>query len=301
MIVLHGYRLVYVRTRKTGSTSLEIALSRLAGPDDIVTALSPRDEALRREAGGRPPQNHFHPGLVPGPGPVAQGIAGRVRFHNHMPACHIRAELGDQWDRYVTFTVERSPYDKVTSLYFHQYRDPSDRPPIDYFIETGEFADALNWPLYTDTGSRVIVDHVLRDEALDDGFDQLVAAGLPDLDLPRAKAHFRPPHSHYRDVLTSAARRAIEAVYAPEFEMHGYGLGDDPTLDRFDDAARALALARGPIGSADLVTVLAAQVATLASIIAGPHGDPEPMYTALIRDQVDHARQQRDAQQSVSD
>ncbi|MFJ1845004.1 MULTISPECIES: hypothetical protein [unclassified Streptomyces] len=81
----------------------------------------------------------------------------------------------------------------------------------------------------------------------------------------------------------------------------GIGLGDDPTLDRFDDAARALALARGPIGSADLVTVLAAQVATLASIIAGPNGDPEPMYTALIRDQVDHARQQRDAQQSVSD
>ncbi|MFD9604774.1 hypothetical protein [Streptomyces sp. NPDC059970] len=81
----------------------------------------------------------------------------------------------------------------------------------------------------------------------------------------------------------------------------GIGLGDEPTLDRLDDAARALALARGPIGSADLVTVLAAQVATLASIIAGPHGDPEAMYTGLIRDQVDLARRQRDAEKSISE
>ncbi|MFF9436837.1 hypothetical protein ACF1BP_24230 [Streptomyces sp. NPDC014735] len=222
MIVLHDYQIVYVRTRKTASTSVEIALSRFAGPGDIVTALSPRDEALRREAGGRPPQNHLHPGLIPGPEPVAPGIAGRVRFHNHMPGRHIRAELGDQWDRYVTFTVERSPYDKVTSLYFHRHRDPSARPPIDHFIETGEFADALNWPLYTDTDNRVIVDHVLRHEALREGLAQLAAAGLPDLDLPRAKAHFRPPNSHYRDVLTPSARRAIEDVYAQEFDAHGY-------------------------------------------------------------------------------
>ncbi|MEU0698124.1 hypothetical protein ABZ349_29665 [Streptomyces niveus] len=35
-----------------------------------------------------------------------------------------------------------------------------------------------------------------------------------------------------------------------------FSLGDEPTLNRFDDAVRALALARGPVGSADLVTVL---------------------------------------------
>ncbi|MEU7665677.1 hypothetical protein [Streptomyces lincolnensis] len=33
----------------------------------------------------------------------------------------------------------------------------------------------------------------------------------------------------------------------------GIGLGDDPTIDRLDDAARTLVLARGPLGSADLV------------------------------------------------
>ncbi|MER5985705.1 hypothetical protein [Streptomyces sp. NPDC001787] len=222
MIVLHSRRLAYIRTRKTASTSLEIALSRLAGPDDIVTALSPRDEALRKQEGGRPPQNHLHPGLTPGPTPVAPGIAGRVRFHNHMPARHIATELGELWDTYTTFTVERSPYDKVVSLYFHRHRDPADRPPVDHFVETGEFTDALNWPLYTSTGGDIIVDHVLRHETLTQDLARLTTAGLPVLALPHAKSQFRPHSTGYRDVLTPAARRAVETVYAPEFEAHGY-------------------------------------------------------------------------------
>ncbi|MCX4403745.1 MULTISPECIES: hypothetical protein [unclassified Streptomyces] len=55
----------------------------------------------------------------------------------------------------------------------------------------------------------------------------------------------------------------------------GIGLGDDTTIDRLDDAARTLVLARGPIGSADLVTVLAVQVGILAGVIAGRHSTPE--------------------------
>lgn len=81
----------------------------------------------------------------------------------------------------------------------------------------------------------------------------------------------------------------------------GIGLGDDPTLDQLDDAARALALARGPEGSADLVTVLATQVAALVGTIVSPHGDPEAMFTDLIRDRVDLARQQRDTRRRISE
>ncbi|MGW4078483.1 hypothetical protein ACWELB_34250 [Streptomyces asiaticus] len=81
----------------------------------------------------------------------------------------------------------------------------------------------------------------------------------------------------------------------------GIGLGDDPTIDRLDDAARTLILARGPIGSADLVTVLAVQVGILAGVIAGPHGNPETVYTNLVREHVDHARQQRDVRRNASE
>lgn len=78
------------------------------------------------------------------------------------------------------------------------------------------------------------------------------------------------------------------------------GLVDESALDRLDDAARALVLARGPAGSADLVTVLATQVARLARHIAGPY-DPDAVFTGLIREQVDRARQQQKARKGVSE
>ncbi|GGZ39669.1 zinc finger domain-containing protein [Streptomyces bluensis] len=79
----------------------------------------------------------------------------------------------------------------------------------------------------------------------------------------------------------------------------GFALADESTLDRLDDAAHALVLARGPTGSADLVTVLATQVARLASHIAGPNA-PDAVFTGLIREQIDRARQQQKARKSAS-
>ena len=81
----------------------------------------------------------------------------------------------------------------------------------------------------------------------------------------------------------------------------GIGLGDGPTIDRLDYAARTLVLARGPIGSADLVTVLAVQVGILAGVIAGPHSTPETVYANLVREHVNLARQQRDTQKDASE
>ncbi|WP_106403733.1 sulfotransferase family protein [Actinocorallia populi] len=223
MIVLDGPGLIVVRTRKTASTSLEIALSALAGPDDIITSLSPRDEELRRTEGGRPPQNHLHPGLHAGPAPAPPGVCGRVRFYNHMPARHLRAELGAPWERYVSVAVERNPFEKVASLYFHRHRNPHLRPSMEEFIATGEFADALNWPLYTDHDGRVMVDHLLRHEHLEEQLADLCElVGLPPLRLPHAKAHFRPPGLHYRDVLDAAARQAVEEAYTREFDLLEY-------------------------------------------------------------------------------
>jgi len=37
VIASHRHRFVFVKTRKTAGTSLEIALSRHCGPDDVVT------------------------------------------------------------------------------------------------------------------------------------------------------------------------------------------------------------------------------------------------------------------------
>ena len=61
VIASHQHRFVFLKTRKTAGTSVEIALSKVCGPDDVITEISPEDEKLRQAAGGRAPQNFQSP------------------------------------------------------------------------------------------------------------------------------------------------------------------------------------------------------------------------------------------------
>src|SRR6476661_3864555 len=98
MIISHRHRFIFLKRRKTAGTSLELALSEHCGPDDLITAVSPEDEATRRTLGFPGPQNHF--------------INGR-EVMNHHPASIAMAIVGpDKWSSYYKFTIERNPYDK---------------------------------------------------------------------------------------------------------------------------------------------------------------------------------------------
>ena len=44
MIVSHRHRFIFIKTRKTAGTSIEIALSAHCGPDDIMSPISKEDE-----------------------------------------------------------------------------------------------------------------------------------------------------------------------------------------------------------------------------------------------------------------
>jgi len=47
MIASFSRRFVFLKTRKTAGTSVELALSSACGPEDIVTPISLEDEHLR--------------------------------------------------------------------------------------------------------------------------------------------------------------------------------------------------------------------------------------------------------------
>ena len=121
MIVSHRHRLIFLKTRKTAGTSVEIALSRICGPEDTITRLTDEDEELRASLGGLGPQNFESPPLP-------------EKAFNHMPARGVRLVVGPQtWRDYFRFAIERNPWDLVVSQYYWRYRH-EEAPPFDLVV-----------------------------------------------------------------------------------------------------------------------------------------------------------------------
>ncbi len=98
MILSHEHRFIYIKTYKTGSTSIEAALSAVCGPDDVITEASERLRGHRQQQAQnyriehpdkprRPllkrlllrPERHYHPS---------------VGYYEHMPAWRVRKYCG---------------------------------------------------------------------------------------------------------------------------------------------------------------------------------------------------------------
>jgi hypothetical protein len=211
VIASHAHRFIFLKTRKTAGTSVEIALSKVCGPDDIITRISPEDEELRHSAGGRAPQNFEAPPLP------------RQAF-NHMSARLARDVVGaEAWRGYFTFAIERNPWDAVVSLYYWKYKDLPELPDFEQYVGE-EWIEQLanNRRMYRIRG-KLAVDRVLRYERLAEELDEVWALlGLPGSpDLPRAQGNARPA-GHYRELYTDASRARVADVFADAIEAFDY-------------------------------------------------------------------------------
>ena len=208
MIVSHKHRFIFLKTRKTAGTSLEIALSRLCGPDDIITPISDRDEVLRKELGGRGPQN-------------CEPTSGRAPV-NHMPASGVRRLVGPEvWDEYFTFAVERNPWDQVASSYSYSNRRRRWNVQFGAFVRSPRLDKlARNQHIYR-LGGQVAVDRVCLFESLDrDVAEVCDLLGLPPLELPHAKAS--PNRRHYRELYDPSDVEVVRRVFSKTIETFGY-------------------------------------------------------------------------------
>ncbi len=205
LIASHAHRFVFVKTRKTAGTSLEIALSRHCGPDDIVTRISPADEELRVAAGGVPPQN----------------TETSPSSYAHMGARRVIKVIGrETWDDYFTFAVERNPYDVVASSWRYSARRPSFTKSFAEFVRTPRRLDrlALNERLYR-MGGEVIVDRVYRYEELPAAVADLSSRLGLELDLPHAKQGNGP---HYRELYGPGDAEIVAERFKRTIREFGY-------------------------------------------------------------------------------
>ncbi|MEI8083791.1 MAG: sulfotransferase family 2 domain-containing protein [Actinomycetes bacterium] len=219
MIISHRHKFVYVKTRKTASTSLEIALSKWCGPQDIITHILATDEKVRQGLGYPGPQNY----VVPfGPG-------RSLKLVNHTPVTVARQVLGDVWPDYFTFTIERNPFDRAISQYYWEralsQRSSIEQVTLSRFLANSPVELLSNWHLYG-RGSTVLVDFVGRYETLADDLQTIserigLREGI-DISAIRTKDRLRSDRRHYREVLQLDDRRLIEEVCHREVEEFGY-------------------------------------------------------------------------------
>ncbi|GAA3163759.1 hypothetical protein [Streptomyces ramulosus] len=132
-----------------------------------------------------------------------------------------------------------------------------------------------------------------RDAAGDPPYEQWKEQGLWALPQPPASTVLKEADKariDYKvDVALGDAVAVIRIVLANQL---GLTLHDEATFDRIDNAVRHLLAVRGPVGSADLVTILVGLIVQLLATTAGPDGDPEAQFDALMRSLLAETRRQ---------
>ena len=212
---------------------MEIALSSLLGPDDILTPAREDLDVMRK--GGPGGQNYRldHPDVPRIP--LWRKLLGRperyyhptVGYFEHMPAWRARRYLGDDiWQSYYKFSFERNPWDRQVSFYRYKTRDLSkaSRPSFEQFLAKGKRAQVPNWEIYT-INNKVALDFIGRYENIDTEFQKaLEGIGLAEkISLP--KANVTPTRSNprsYQDYYTDETRAIVAEWSAGEIKHFGY-------------------------------------------------------------------------------
>jgi len=226
MILSHEHKFIYIKTKKTASSSIEIALSEICGPDDVITPTRADLEAMRKRPGqnyrldhqlvpkralikrllGRP-ERHYHPS---------------VGFYEHMPAWRVRAYVGEKiWSSYYKFSFERNPWDRQVSWYRYKTRDKRKPPSFDQFNSNFKKAFVTNYDLYS-INDEIVLDFVGTFENLHNDFPAVLSTiGLTDkIELAKSNATARA--IGYREFYNSESRDMIADWYIREITAFNY-------------------------------------------------------------------------------
>ncbi len=226
MIVCHAHKFIFIKTRKTAGTSVEIALSKYCGPDDIITRITPGDEKIRAELGYRGPQKDRYPlsSYQPKDWGYLLTRGKRPKLYNHLPAAEARQRLGDEiWNSYFKFTIERNPWDRAVSLYYWRTRDAKARPSFTQYLTDTAPDQLSNFDVYAIDGA-VAMDHVIRFEQLSSDLARVAERlGLPGTtELPNAKGGVRKDKRPYRESYGDQEREIIARACSREIAHFGY-------------------------------------------------------------------------------
>lgn len=227
MIISHKHRFIFLKTMRTAGTSVELALSEICGPHDILTPirsaleqerayparnyridhpLKPRQPRWRSLLGR--PERHYHPS---------------VGYFEHIHAATVRVYVGESvWRRYFKFAFVRNPWDRQVSFYYYKTRHDRRRRSFEAFLANQRRAHVESLEIYGIDGTSS-VDFLGRYESLHTDFAEVLAQiGVNEpIALPHKNASVKPTAA-YRELYSYRTMGRVADWYADEIRQLGY-------------------------------------------------------------------------------
>jgi hypothetical protein len=228
MIISFQHDYIFIRTKKTASTTVEEVLSASLGPDDTVTSRGVTSVSAEPSA-----VNGAHGDFKRFRKVKHLGKRKSPPFHAHMMAVEISGRVTRRfWRHAFKFTVERHPYEKAMSLAYYKFgkkdkMDEKGRPVsedfpthLDSVVREGRYR---SFEYYSIDGESVM-DDFIRQENLQADMKRIgerLGIPIPD-ELPRRKATYRLDPRPAREVLSQEQKDIIYKCCREEFELLGY-------------------------------------------------------------------------------
>ncbi len=150
MLISHKYKFIFIKTKKTAGTSIEIELNKIMSETDVVTPIKP----------GHPdhkPRNYVY---------------GNKKLFNHIMIKDLEKIIPKNiYQNYFKFCVEREPVEKCLSDFCMQKNSEYHNKNKEN-LSWKEYLKIGNFPIdtekYTDNKNNLCVDRVLKYEKLED-------------------------------------------------------------------------------------------------------------------------------------
>jgi len=205
MIVSYKHNYIYIRPKKTGSSTIEVVLSRSLGPGDLIAGKHTGLDRQRLDAA------HVD---------CLDMVSG------HITAEEIRSLVTPKfWEQAYKFASERHPYEKAVSMAYYRLAQrglsADDFPPVlDKTVRTGEYRGFDHYHI----GGMLVVQDFIRLETLEDDLRRVCAhigAKIPRR-LPRKKGMPRLDRRPAREILSPRQRNKVIKNCCEEFDLFGY-------------------------------------------------------------------------------
>ena len=249
-IISHQHKFIFIKSRKTAGSSVEILLGGIAGQQDVMCPtgdgkqfgiVEQNNQKKIQDLTSNDLSKFFSRILrdimKSGRPDVRRSInkCRRLIKSNHANAQELKHITGAEvWNAYYKFCFERNPFDRLVSLYHWRTKRLKIKPAFKEFvlsvIEKGKSNQErsnrssfwTNRPFYEING-QIVVDRVCKFEDLEQEMKDFFAMKCLSWKggLPHMKGGLRPKR-HYREYYDHELRVLCEKAFTFEMENFGY-------------------------------------------------------------------------------